>query len=130
LKKEFSLKGFYHCFMARSVSCVLYIVHCIGCILPKQLRIPCQLRMVLILRSCSKRLVTTPKTVDSVQNIRKTYQMGQFLNDTKVSSYASGNMCRLHVVFMCFQLFGTLLSSEALLAVIYFIAKRQASTGN
>jgi len=68
--------------------------------------------------------------VNSVQNFNKTYQPGQFLNDTKMSSYASGNMCRLHIVFMGFQLSGTLLSSETLLALIYFVAYYQASTGN
>lgn len=111
--------------MARSLSSVLYIVHCIGFILPKQFRIPCHLKneendpnLVVLL----KQLVITPKTVDSVQNINKTYRLGQFLNDTKVSSYASGNMCRLPIVFMCFQLSDTLLSSKTLLTVIYFVA--------
>jgi hypothetical protein len=68
--------------------------------------------------------------MDGVQNNSKTYQLGQFLNDTKMSSYASGNTCKLHIVFMGFQLSGTLLSSETLLALIYFVALCQASTGN
>jgi len=58
--------------------------------------------MIPILWFCLKQLVVTPKTVDSVQNISKTYWLGQFLNDTKVSSYASGNMRRLHIVNLIF----------------------------
>jgi len=78
--------------------------------------------MILILWFCLKQVVVPPKTVDSVQNISKTYWLVQFLNDTKVSSYASGNVCRLHIVLICFQLSSTLLLSETLLAMMYFVA--------